>query len=166
MQRGDVDADRVRDLASAQTLEAPLGNLAVGGKNQLFPPPLAYSARLFWLRTCRHGLIKRLIDRTTLLHSWGSPDRRSGMGPTFRISLVLHAEELDHVRRVLRARHPDAHPARVGKHVMWHRTPRRDDFVMDSSRQRQVGQPVAVDLSHLLLSESGLDAPQAVRPRF
>src|SRR2546422_393168 len=45
-----------------EPIDAPLGDLAVGGENQPLPPPLAYSAGLFRLRTRRHGLIKRLIE--------------------------------------------------------------------------------------------------------
>src|SRR2546426_7928936 len=77
-------------------------------------------------------------------------------------SLVVQAEQGDDLAHVFRTTDPAAHPARLRQHMMRARLAARNQFVADPRRKRQVGQPVAVEMSNLAMVDSELDSAEAV----
>src|SRR2546426_5879592 len=77
-------------------------------------------------------------------------------------SLVVQAEQGDDLAYVFRTTDPAAHPARLRQYMMRARPAARNQFVADPRRKRQVGQPVAVEMSNLAVVDSELDSAEAV----
>src|SRR3989454_8910187 len=77
-------------------------------------------------------------------------------------SLVVQAEQGDDLAHVFRTTDPPAHPARLRQHMMRARPAARNQFVADPRRKRQVGQPVAVEMSNLAVVDGELHPAEAV----
>src|SRR5437667_8625958 len=78
-------------------------------------------------------------------------------------SFVVQAEQGDDQGHVFRTTDPPAHPARLRQHMMRAGPAARNQFVAAPRRKRQVGQPVAVEMSDLTMVEGELDAAETVR---
>src|SRR2546426_3944432 len=85
------------------------------------------------------------------------------MGPTNPgQSFVVQAEQGDDGGHVFGTTDPPAHPARLRQHMMRARPAGRNPFVADPRRKRQVGQPVAVEMSNLAVVNGDLPPAEAV----
>jgi hypothetical protein len=89
-----------------------------------------------------------------------------GLASSGAVAVVLHAEELDHSGCIFGSSHPAADPAGLGQDVVRLGTTRRDHLVTQLARQRQVGQAVTVDVTHLLSAIPVFGATEAVRDRL
>src|SRR5262245_42780497 len=69
-----------------------------------------------------------------------------------RIALVLHPKDLDHAGDIVGVLDPHADPAGLRQHVVRLSPAGGDQLVVQAPRHRQVGEPVAVDMTHLLLA--------------
>ena len=80
-------------------------------------------------------------------------------------ALVAQPEQLDHLVRVLVGLDRLRDPARVRQDVVRVRAAGLDEHVAHRALERQVGEPVAVQVAELALAEPELDAAEAVRVR-
>ena len=78
-------------------------------------------------------------------------------------ALVAQPEELDHLVGVLVGLDRLRDPARVRQYVVRQRAAGLDEHVLDRALERQVGEPVAVQMPELALPEPELDAAEPVR---
>src|SRR5262249_60171418 len=88
-------------------------------------------------RTSHLGAASAMAASLTLTHRAGG-----------RVSLVLDTKELDDSRRVVRAVHPAADPARVGQDGVGLRFTRTDNLVAKLAGERQIRKPIAVYVAH------------------
>ena len=72
---------------------------------------------------------------------------RKSSDRSLSVSVVLHAEQLDHPCRLLSPCNPARDPTGFGKDVVRSGTTGGDHLIAKLARQRQVGQPVAVDMA-------------------
>lgn len=77
--------------------------------------------------------------------------------------LVVEPEQREHGLHVRLAADVDAHPSRLGQHMMSHGLSLRHELLANLDRERQVGQTLTVQVAQLASSHTELDAAKPMR---
>ena len=88
---------------------------------------------------------------------------RPPRAPSASRPLVGEAEQLDRTLDAPRVADRHGHPAGVRQHVMRSGAAGRDQLVAHPARERQVGDPVTVQMPELAAADAELDAAEAMR---
>src|SRR5438309_11675896 len=72
-------------------------------------------------------------------------------------ALVRHPEQIDHVLGPVLVADWSRDPTRVGQYVMRSRPAGRDQLIPDSAREREIGDPVAMEVAQLPAPKPELD---------